>query len=83
LAAEVYERTEGYLATVDAAALGRRILAPWGEKLSLRWIVWHVLEHDVHPGGEMSLTPGAHGVGVLELWKQREARRAMPCLCLA
>jgi len=25
------------------------------------WVVWHVLEHDLHHGGELSLTLGAHG----------------------
>ncbi len=26
------------------------------------WVVWHVLEHDLHHGGEISLTLGAHGL---------------------
>lgn len=26
------------------------------------WVVWHVLEHDLHHGGEVSLTLGAHGI---------------------
>jgi uncharacterized damage-inducible protein DinB len=26
------------------------------------WIVWHVLEHDLHHGGEISLTLGMHGI---------------------
>jgi len=26
------------------------------------WVVWHVLEHDLHHGGELSLTLGAHGI---------------------
>jgi len=30
--------------------------------LSRAWIVWHVLEHDLHHGGEISLTLGMHGV---------------------
>lgn len=38
----------------------------WGEQgivhLSRAWIVWHVLEHDLHHGGELSLTLGMHGV---------------------
>ncbi len=28
---------------------------------TLGWIVWHVMEHDVHHGGEISLTLGVHG----------------------
>ena len=30
--------------------------------LSRAWIVWHVMEHDLHHGGEVSLTLGMHGV---------------------
>jgi uncharacterized damage-inducible protein DinB len=28
---------------------------------SRSWVVWHVLEHDLHHGGEISLTLGIHG----------------------
>jgi uncharacterized damage-inducible protein DinB len=31
-------------------------------QLSRAWIVWHVLEHDLHHGGELSLTLGMHGL---------------------
>ena len=34
---------------------GRR---PWRDR---RYIIWHVAEHDVHHGGEISLTLGMHG----------------------
>jgi uncharacterized damage-inducible protein DinB len=30
--------------------------------LSRAWIVWHVLEHDLHHGGELALTLGMHGI---------------------
>ncbi|MGZ3637374.1 MAG: DinB family protein [Ktedonobacterales bacterium] len=30
--------------------------------LSRAWIVWHVLEHDLHHSGELSLTLGMHGI---------------------
>ncbi len=26
------------------------------------WVIWHLLEHDLHHGGEVSLTLGAHGL---------------------
>lgn len=29
---------------------------------SRAWMVWHVLEHDLHHGGEISLTLGMHGI---------------------
>ena len=28
------------------------------------WVVWHVLEHDLHHGGEVLLTLGMHGIHV-------------------
>jgi uncharacterized damage-inducible protein DinB len=31
-------------------------------ELSRAWVVWHVLEHDLHHGGEISLTLGMHGI---------------------
>ncbi len=31
------------------------------------WVVWHVLEHDLHHGGEISLTLGMHGLQAPEL----------------
>lgn len=30
--------------------------------LSRAWIVWHLIEHDLHHGGEISLTLGMHGI---------------------
>ncbi len=31
-------------------------------EISYAWVVWHVLEHDLHHGGELSLTLGMHGI---------------------
>ncbi len=31
------------------------------------WVVWHLVEHDLHHGGEISMILGAHGVPALEL----------------
>ncbi len=31
-------------------------------ELSRAWVVWHVLEHDLHHGGELSLIFGMHGL---------------------
>jgi len=62
LLAEVHARTEAYLATVDAADLDRAVKAPWGASLPLRWIVWHVLEHEIHHRGEIYLMLGLLGM---------------------
>ncbi|HEY7984264.1 MAG TPA: DinB family protein [Ktedonobacterales bacterium] len=38
----------------------------WGNgnivHLSRAWIVWHVMEHDLHHGGELAFTLGMHGI---------------------
>ncbi len=31
------------------------------------WVVWHVMEHDVHHGGEISQILGSHGLSGLDL----------------
>lgn len=37
------------------------------EPVTRRWVVWHLVEHDLHHGGELSLTLGIHGVTALDL----------------
>jgi uncharacterized damage-inducible protein DinB len=59
---EVHGRTIAYLDALDEAGLDRVIEASWGGKFSLRWIVWHVLEHEVHHRGEIFLLLGLLGM---------------------
>ena len=33
-----------------------------------QWIVWHVLEHEIHHGGELSLALGIYGVEGFYTW---------------
>lgn len=42
--------------------LGDRVV-----RRSRGWILWHVLEHDLHHGGELSLTLGMHGLPAPDL----------------
>jgi len=37
------------------------------EVLTRRWILWHIVEHDLHHGGELSLTLGIHGLAAPDL----------------
>ena len=62
LLAEVHARTDGYLATVDAPQLQRLVKAPWGPEFPLQWIIWHVLEHEIHHRGEIFLMLGLLGM---------------------
>lgn len=31
------------------------------------WVIWHLIEHDLHHGGEISLTLGMHAIHALQL----------------
>lgn len=35
--------------------------------VSRSWVIYHMLEHDLHHGGEISLTLGIHGLPTLDL----------------
>ena len=35
--------------------------------LSRQWVIWHVIEHDLHHGGEVSLTLGMHDLTAPDL----------------
>lgn len=37
------------------------------ETITRHWVIWHLIEHDVHHGGEISMTLGMHGLPGLEL----------------
>lgn len=42
-------------------------VAPGRASCTREWIVWHVLEHEIHHGGELSLALGSHGLQPLEM----------------
>jgi uncharacterized damage-inducible protein DinB len=35
-----------------------------GHVRSRQWVIWHLIEHDLHHGGELFYTLGAHGIEV-------------------
>ena len=37
------------------------------ERLTRQWVIWHLIEHDLHHGGELSLTLGMHGLPAPDL----------------
>jgi uncharacterized damage-inducible protein DinB len=37
------------------------------KRYSRRWIVWHIAEHDIHHGGELSFSLGIHGLPGMDL----------------
>jgi uncharacterized damage-inducible protein DinB len=49
----------------DATMLDDVFRDSWQDEpyeLTRRWVIWHVVEHDLHHGGEISLTLGIHGL---------------------
>ena len=38
-----------------------------GETVTRGWVLWHVLEHDLHHGGELFLTCGMYGLAVPDI----------------
>jgi len=35
--------------------------------ISFQWIIWHMIEHDIHHGSEISTILGVHGLPVVEM----------------
>jgi uncharacterized damage-inducible protein DinB len=44
---------------------GERYGEPYA--LSRQWVIWHVIEHDLHHGGALSLTLGMHNLAAPDL----------------
>jgi uncharacterized damage-inducible protein DinB len=38
-----------------------------GQRRTRQWIIWHLIEHDLHHGGEISLTLGQYGLRAPDL----------------
>jgi uncharacterized damage-inducible protein DinB len=58
---ETHARTQAYLETLSDADMEREIVAPWGARDTLSNFLWHVLEHEIHHRGELSLMLGLLG----------------------
>lgn len=37
------------------------------EIITRQWVIWHLIEHDLHHGGEISIILGSHGIQGLDL----------------
>ena len=58
---EVHTRTLEYIEPLDEDDLSAIIKTPWESELPLLWIIWHVVEHEIHHRGELSLILGTLG----------------------
>lgn len=62
-----WQMIEDALARWTPADLGDLVSVPEEEQgrfseRTRQWIIWHVLEHEIHHGGELSLALGTHGL---------------------
>ncbi len=37
------------------------------ETFTRQWVIWHLIEHDLHHGGEISFALGMHGLAAIDL----------------
>jgi len=58
---EVHDWTEATITGLSTENYQEVIELPWDEKTHLDWIIWHVLEHEIHHRGELSLILGLLG----------------------
>jgi len=56
-----HARTVSFLDSLEEKDLDAQYKTPGGEAFSLYWIIWHVLEHEIHHRGELSLIHGMLG----------------------
>ncbi len=61
LLGEVHERTKAYLTALDEDALDQPIEMPWSVTVMMGEAVWHILDHEIHHRGELSLILGLLG----------------------
>lgn len=58
---DVHDWTESYISRMSLEDYQRVVDLPWDEQIHLGWIIWHVLEHEIHHRGELSLILGILG----------------------
>jgi uncharacterized damage-inducible protein DinB len=62
---QTWEVLRRHLDMWTTAELDEEVTATRGGKsytFARRWIVWHLLEHDLHHGGELAFSLGMHGL---------------------
>jgi uncharacterized damage-inducible protein DinB len=62
LLAEQHAVTEGQFANDPDSVLAQVRPLPWGKQATMSWVVWHVVEHEIHHRGEIYLMLGLMGI---------------------
>jgi len=64
---ETWQMIAECLARWTPEDLDQQFTTRLGNTFSRQWILWHVIEHDLHHGGELFFTLGMHGLPTPEL----------------
>jgi uncharacterized damage-inducible protein DinB len=62
-----WDMVQSYLNQWTPAMLDDEFRGPRGPVRTRQWIIWHVLEHDIHHGGELCETLGMYGLPTPDL----------------
>ena len=58
---QAHQRTLNLLDCLDEHNLADVCQSPRGEHFTMGWVIWHVLEHEIHHRGELSMALGLLG----------------------
>ncbi|MCX6050155.1 MAG: DinB family protein [Chloroflexi bacterium] len=58
---QTHQRTLALLERLDEHNLADNCQSPRGEHFTVGWVIWHVLEHEIHHRGELSMALGLLG----------------------
>ncbi len=62
LLAQEHAVTQKQFAADPNTALAQVCSLPWGAQVTMEWVIWHVLEHEIHHRGEIYLMLGLLGI---------------------
>jgi uncharacterized damage-inducible protein DinB len=65
-----WQLVESCLTRWQVADLEQTYTGSYGDEpytLTRQWVIWHLIEHDLHHGGELSLTLGVYGLEAPDL----------------
>ena len=69
---------QAFLEELDAADLCEKRQATWGEPNTLRWILWHLVEHDQHHRGQLCTRLRMLGHTPPQIWPRAGVMRQTP-----
>jgi len=69
---------EAFLKELNAADLCEKRLATWGDENTLRWILWHLVEHDQHHRAQLYTRARLRGHNPPQIWPRPDVMGRTP-----